>query len=221
MRRLIVGGFISIDGVMQAPGGAQEDPTGGFDLGGWVAPHFDDTLGGFLSETFEGGDYDLLLGGRTYDIFAAHWPHHTDEPIGQAFDRICKYVVTSRAAPLAWKGAEALAGDPRESVARLKASDGPDLLVQGSTQLWPALLAARLVDRLFLATMPIVLGRGKRPFGDASAPIGMTLVDHRIAKTGVVITVYEPTGDVPIADIEAGPPSTEEIARRETLARGT
>jgi dihydrofolate reductase len=217
MRKVIGGAFISVDGVVQAPGGPEEDPTGGFRFGGWAFPYFDETLGGFLSEVFDAGDYDLLLGRKTYEIFAAHWPFHMDDPIGQAFDRIRKYVVTSTPELLTWKGSEALVGDPAETVARLKKGDGPDLLIQGSSQLYPALLGAGLIDRIFLVTMPVMLGRGKRLFGDASAPSGMKLVDHRVAGTGAIVSVYELGGKVPIGSFASEVPSEAELARREKL----
>lgn len=219
MRRVIGGAFVSVDGVIQAPGGPEEDPTGGFAFGGWATPYFDDTLLGFLGEVFDEPDYDLLLGRRTYEIFAAHWPHHTDEPIGQAFDRIRKYVVTSTPELLTWKGSQALVGDPAETVAALKGGDGPDLLIQGSSELYPALLGAGLVDRLFLVTMPVILGRGKRLFSDASLPAGLTLVDHRVATTGALVSVYEPAGAVPTGSFASETPSEDELARREKLQR--
>ncbi len=217
MRKVIAGAFISVDGVVQAPGGPEEDPSGGFRFGGWAVPYFDETLGGFLGEVFDAGDYDLLLGRRTYEIFAAHWPYHKDDPIGQAFDRIRKYVVTSTPELLTWKESEALVGDPAETVARLKKGDGPDLLIQGSSQLYPALLSAGLIDRMFLVTMPVMLGRGKRLFGDAAAPSGMKLVDHRLAGTGATISVYELGGKVPIGSFASEAPSEAELARREKL----
>lgn len=219
MRRVIGGAFISVDGVVQAPGGPEEDPSGGFRFGGWSTSYFDETLFGFLGEVFDAGDYDLLLGRRTYEIFAAHWPHHLDDPIGQAFDRIRKYVVTSSPERLTWKGSEALVGDPAETVTRLKQGDGPDLLIQGSSALYPALLGARLIDRLFLITMPVILGKGKRLFGDASVPTGLTLVDHRVAATGAFVAVYEPAGEVPTGSFAADNPSDAELARREKWAR--
>jgi dihydrofolate reductase len=217
MRKVIGGTFISVDGVVQAPGGPEEDPTGGFRFGGWATPYFDETLGSFLSEIFDAGDYDLLLGRRTYEIFAAHWPYHMDDPIGQAFDRIRKYVVTSTPELLTWKGSEALVGDPARTVAQLKDGEGPDLLIQGSSQLYPALLAAQLIDRLFLITMPVMLGQGKRLFGDSSAPAGLKLVDHRVAGTGAVVSVYEPAGNVPLGSFASEVPSEAELARREKL----
>lgn len=218
MRKIIGGAFISVDGVIQAPGGPEEDPTGGFRFGGWAAPHFDETVFGFLGEVFD-AEYDLLLGRRTWEIFAAHWPYQVDDPMGRKFDRINKYVVTSMPELLTWKGSQALVGDPAETVAGLKRGDGPDLVIQGSSELYPALLGARLIDRLFLVTLPVILGRGKRLFPDGAAPIGLKLVDHRIAATGAVITVYEQAGEVATGSFASDTPSAAELARREKLAR--
>ena len=204
MRKLIAGGFVSLDGVMQAPGGPEEDPGGGFEHGGWLWPHWDETLDTFLSGIFDKGDYDLLLGRTTYDIFAGYWPDHTEDAIGQAFSRIRKYVVTSRPDTLTWEGSEALVGDPAESVARLKQGNGPNLLIQGSSTLYPALLGARLIDRLYLVTAPIILGKGKRLFGDSSAPTGLRLVEQHTSGTGVVITVYEQAGPVETGSVPEG-----------------
>lgn len=219
MRRVIGGVLISVDGVIQAPGGPDEDPTGGFRFGGWATPHFDDTLSGFLGEVIDTPEYDLLLGRRTYEIFAAHWPFQTDDPIGRKFDRIRKYVVTRTPDLLTWKGSQALVGNPAETVAELKRGDGPDLLIQGSSELYPALLGARLVDRLFLITLPVILGRGKRLFSGAAAPAGLTLVDHRIASTGAVITVYEQADEVAAGSFARETPSPAELARRDRMKR--
>jgi dihydrofolate reductase len=219
MRKVIGGAFISVDGVMQAPGGPEEDRSGGFAFGGWATPYFDDVLGDFLSGVFDKGDYDLLLGRKTYEIFAAHWPYHLEDPIGQAFARIRKYVVTSTPELLTWQGSEALVGDPAKTVAKLKQGDGPDLIIQGSSGLYPALLGAGLIDRLWLVTMPVILGRGKRLFGDASAPAGLRLVDHRIASTGATVTVYEPAGEVPTGSFADENPSEAELARRAKVAK--
>jgi dihydrofolate reductase len=220
MRKVIAGAFISVDGVIQAPGGPHEDPTGGFTLEGWAAPYFDQTLFEFLGEVLDKGDYDLLLGRRTYEIFAAHWPYRLEDPIGQTFARIRKYVVTSTPELLTWQGSEALVGDPAKSVAKLRQSDGPDLLIQGSSELYPALLANRLIDRLFLITMPVILGKGKRLFDGASAPAALKLVDHRVAGTGATVAVYEPGGEVPTGDFGDETPSEAELARRAKIARG-
>lgn len=219
MRRVIGGFFQSLDGVIQAPGGPEEDPTGGFAHGGWATSYFDQTLFDFLDGVFLNSEYDLLLGRKTYEIFAAHWPYMLDEPIGRKFARIRKYVVTTTPDLLTWEGSQALTGDPADSVAALKAGDGPDLVIQGSSELYPALLGAGLIDGLWIITMPVLLGRGKSMWSDATAPAGLTLTEHRVASTGAMLGVYEPAGGVPIGDFGLATPSETELARREKMVR--
>ena len=169
MRKLTGAVFVSLDGVMQAPGGPEEDPTGGFRFGGWVAPFWDEDMGPF--EKIIMGDYDLLLGKRTYDIFAGYWPYNQDDPIGAKFQRINKYVLTHSDEPLAWENSHKLSGDTAaDAVAELKQSDGRDLLIQGSSTLYPPLLSAGLIDRLVLMTFPVLLGKGKSIFDGAVEP---------------------------------------------------
>jgi dihydrofolate reductase len=211
-RKLTGAVFVSLDGVMQAPGGPEEDPTGHFELGGWVAPHWDADMGPF--EQLIESDYDLLLARRTYDIFAGYWPYNQDQPIGEKFQRINKYVLTHSDAPLEWENSTRLSGDTAAAVAELKRSEGRDLLIQGSSTLYPPLLSARLIDRLTLIQFPIVLGRGKRVFDGSERPGALKLVDHFVSNTGVVISSYEPDGDVPTGSFETKPPSQEEQARR-------
>ena len=219
MRKLTGAVFVSLDGVMQAPGGPEEDLTSGFRLGGWVQPFWDPDMGPF--EDVIMGEYDLLLGKRTYDIFAGYWPHNQDNPIGEKFQRINKYVLTHSDEPLEWEHSHKVSGDTAEAVAELKQSDGRDLLIQGSSTLYPPLLSARLSDRLVLLTFPVMLGRGKRIFDGSEDPGALKLVDHCVTKTGVVITTYEPAGDVPTGTFETKPPSEEELARREKMEAGT
>ena len=219
MRKLTGAVFVSLDGVMQAPGGPEEDLTSGFRLGGWVQPFWDPDMGPF--EDVIMGEYDLLLGKRTYDIFAGYWPHNQDNPIGEKFQRINKYVLTHSDEPLEWEHSHKVSGDTAEAVAELKQSDGRDLLIQGSSTLYPPLLSARLIDRLVLMTFPLVLGHGKRIFDGSEDPGALKLVDHCVTKTGVVITTYEPAGDVPTGTFETKPPSEEELARREKMEAGT
>ncbi len=194
MRRIVAGFFQSLDGVVQSPGAPDEDRDGGFASGGWVMPHFDETVGGFIDEIFA-GPFDLLLGRRTYDIFAGHWPKMSGEPLADGINRAVKFVVTSREPETGWAGTRRLRDF--DEIAAAKASEGPDILVQGSSTLYPELLRRRLIDRLFLVTFPIVLGRGKRAL-DGAPPLGLTLVDTRIAPSGVVITVFERPGDLKI-----------------------
>jgi len=218
MRKLTGAVFLSLDGVMQAPGGPEEDPTGDFRLGGWVQPLWDE-MGPF--EQLIMSDYDLLLGRRTYDIFAGYWPYNQDQPIGEQFQRINKYVLTHSDQPLAWANSHRLSGDTADAVAQLKRSEGRDLLIQGSSTLYPPLLSARLIDRLVMMTFPVVLGRGKRLFDGSEAPGALKLVEHFVTGTGVVVTVYEPAGEVGAGTFEAKPPSEVELQRRARMAAGT
>lgn len=192
MRKITAGLFQSMDGVIQAPGGPKEDESGGFALGGWIVPHVNETVSGFIGEVF-GGRFDLLLGKRTYDIFASHWPKVGGDPFADAINGAAKYVVTSSRQPLGWNNAHALADIG--AVSRLKRTDGPDLLVQGSASLYPPLLSTGLVDRLYLITFPVILGCGKRALPGAN-PGAYRLADHRVSQNGVMIAVYEPAGAV-------------------------
>lgn len=192
MREIVAGMFQSLDGVVQAPGGPNEDESGGFAFGGWVVPHFSETTGTFIDEIFS-GEFDLLLGRRTYDIFAGHWPKITGDPFADKFNAAAKYVLTSSSEPLAWQNSHRL--EDVAAVKRLKETEGPRLIVQGSSTIYPGLVAEKLIDRLFLLTFPIILGSGKRAFPGAM-PAAFRLVDHRVSDSGVIIAVYEPSGAV-------------------------
>lgn len=220
MRKLTGAVFISIDGVMQAPGGPEEDRSGGFHSGGWVAPFWSEDMGPF--EKIIMGDYDLLLGKRTYDIFSGYWPYNQDDPIGAKFQHINKYVLTHSEAPLKWENSHKIAGaDAADAVAKLKQSDGRDLLIQGSSTLYPPLLSAGLIDRLVLLTFPVLLGEGKSIFDGSEKPSGLKLADSFVSETGVVIATYEPTGDVQTGTFETKAPSEQELERREKIEAGT
>ena len=199
MRKIIVAAFTSLDGVMQAPGGPEEDRSGGFAYGGWVAPHFDETVGEAMGELFS-RPFELLLGRRTYDIFAAHWPRvpddNPDADIAALFNGITKHVATHRPDTLDWQNSQGLGDDVIASLRALKQGDGPDLLTQGSSDLVQQLLAADLVDELRVLVFPVVLGRGKRLFGENAAPAGLTLRKSVASPNGVVITNYERAGEV-------------------------
>jgi dihydrofolate reductase len=219
MRKLTAAVFVSLDGVMQAPGGPTEDPTGGFQHGGWVQPFWDADMGPF--EGIIMGDYDLLLAKRTYDIFSGYWPHNQDDPIGAKFQHINKYVLTHSDEPLEWENSYKLSGETEDAVAQLKETKGRDLLIQGSSTLYPPLLSARLIDRLVLLTFPVLLGKGKSIFDRGIQPGGLKLVDSFVSPKGVVITSYEPAGDVPTGTFETKEPSAEELERREKMKEGT
>ena len=217
MRRLLASAFVSLDGVMQAPGAPQEDPSGGFAYGGWTVPYWegDDAMGPVMNRLFD-APFALLLGRRTYEIFAAFWPYQDDE-IAAAFNPATKYVATSSHEPLAWNGSVAISGDIPAEVARLKEEEGPDLLIQGSATLLHAMLAHRLVDELTLLTFPVVLGKGKRWFGEDAAPAALDLVDSKVSSRGVTIGRYRPAGEVRTGSFVADAPSQVEIERREKL----
>jgi len=219
MRRLTGAVFVSLDGVMQAPGGPEEDPTGDFRFGGWVAPHWSEDMGPF--ERLIESDYDLLLGKRTYDIFAAYWPYNQDIPIGERFQRINKYVLTHSDEPLEWENSHRLSGDTAAAVADLKRTEGRDLLIQGSSTFYPPLLSAGLIDRLVLMTFPVLLGQDKRIFDGSEQPGALKLVDSFTSSTGVVTTIYEPAGEVHTGTFESKPPSAAELERREKIEAGS
>ena len=194
MRKVIVLSFISMDGVMQAPGGPEEDPSGGFAFGGWTVPYFDEAGGEVMAEQM-GHPFDLLLGRKTYDIFAGYWPDHDDE-IGAPINRARKYVASRSPLTLTWEGAEQLEGDAAEAVAAIRQGDGPELQVHGSGDFIQTLLRADLVDELWLKVFPVVLGGGKRLFADGAVPAAFTLTDSRTTPSGIIAANYERAGDV-------------------------
>lgn len=218
-RKIIGGAFLSMDGVMQAPGGPEEDPTGGFPYGGWLFGLFDEGLGNQVDSLF-GQPFDLLLGRRTYDIFAAHWPASSDDGgIGSLFARARKYVVSGSDFPLSWEGSRRL--DSIEAVAALRAEDGPNLVIQGSSTIYPQLLRHGLLDRLVTMTAPVVLGQGKRLFGDGTPAGTFKLIEHRVTAGGTAMATYEPAGEVEIGSFATSDPTPDELARREKIAAGT
>ncbi|MFN3668069.1 MAG: dihydrofolate reductase family protein [Brevundimonas sp.] len=218
MRKIRTATFVSIDGVMQAPGGPDEDPTGGFRYGGWVWPHFDEASGGLMDEAM-GRDYDLLLGRRTYEIFAAYWPRMDDE-IGRTFNAVNKYVAAGPETALTWANSHRLEGDLADAVRALKATEGRDLLIQGSSEVIHTLLAHGLIDQLTVLTFPILLGSGKRLFDNRARPGAWTLTRNRQTTTGVTAHTFERTDQPPptgsFGEIE---PGEAELARRARWAR--
>lgn len=221
MRRIVAAAFVSLDGVMQAPGGPTEDPTGGFDQGGWMFKIWDEEIEETLGSLFS-GDYDLLLGRRTYDIFAAYWPYADgdNKPMGEAFDRANKYVLTGGDAPLEWQNSNRLTSI--DDVAALKQGEGKRIIIQGSSTIYPGLLGAGLIDELTLMTFPVTLGRGKRIFGEGTPVDRLEMTDHRITAKGTVIATYRPGGTLPPYPAEAPIPITSEreIARQQRIMEG-
>ena len=218
MRKVIASAFVSLDGVMQAPGGPHEDPTGGFRFGGWVAPYFDDSAGQVIGEMFS-RPFSLLLGRKTYDIFAAHWPYAgPDDPIGGLFNAVTKYVATRNPGlTLDWNNSVSLGPDAVAAIKRLKAEDGPDLLTQGSSDFLQTLFAADLVDELTVLTFPVILGPGKRLFQGGAAPHGLQLVSSLTSGSGVIVGKYAKAGAALAGDFQHAQPSEAELERRKHL----
>ena len=221
MRKIVVGAMVSLDGVMQAPGGPWEDPTKGFKFGGWVMPYFDEVFGEEVDRMLN-ANCDLLLGRKTYEIFAAYWPYYDeaarDGGIATLFKQIKKYVVSrSGEVDTSWQGSVLLRDI--EEVRRLQEADGPDLVTQGSTELVHALLASDLVDAMSLFTVPVVLGGGKKLFADGSAPHSFTLTSSRVSRTGLVVAHYERAGEIKIGDTALDTPSDAERARQARMQR--
>ena len=234
MRKIRGSAFVSLDGIMQAPGGPSEDPTGGFAHSGWLPQFFDEEVGETIDRFFD-GDYALLLGRRTYDIFAAYWPYVGGEAtgigeifdragkdegeqaaiqMGEEFTRADKYVLTRGAPDLGWSNSHRVGS--LDELRAIRESDGPDLLIQGSSTLYPQLLSEGLVDQLTVMTFPVVLGGGKRLFGEGTTAKSLRMVDHQVTPSGAVIASYEPVGAV--SHDWAGPQSNSARERERQVA---
>jgi dihydrofolate reductase len=194
-RELVVNTFLTLDGVMQAPGGPGEDDSGGFAFGGWSVNYWDDTMGEIVGGIM-GVPFDLVLGRRTYDIFASYWPNASEEQGAKPLNDAMKYVASRSRPQLPWGPSQWIEGDAAEGVAALKAGDGPQLQVHGSSDLLQTLLRSGLIDRFHLWTFPVVVGSGKRLFADGTIPAALTLVDSTVSTTGVEIGTYEPAGEI-------------------------
>jgi dihydrofolate reductase len=217
MRRLIVNAFVSLDGVMQAPGGPEEDPVGGFSHGGWAVNYWDEEM---MRRMAASPPYELLLGRGTYEIFAAHWPY-AEGPIADRLNGTRKHVASTTLARLEWNNSTLIAGDVADSVAALKSEDGPEIQVHGSPGLIQTLLRHGLIDELRVWTFPLVLGTGKRLFGDGAIPVALRLVGNEVTATGVTISVYERAGDIDPGSFEFDEPTEAELERRRRLAADT
>ena len=195
MRDVLVTTFLSLDGVMQAPGGPDEDPSGGFALGGWSYSYFDDEVGQEMGQLMA-QPFDLLLGRRTYEIFAGFWPNAPEDEISTPLNEATKYVASRGTPELTWEKSVLLEGDAAAAVAALKQTEGRQLQVHGSGDLVQTLLAAGLVDWWHLVIHPVLLGSGRRLFADGTLPASLRLVDGRVTKGGTLLATYEPAGDV-------------------------
>ena len=218
MRKLVVLSFITLDGVMQAPGGLEEDPTGGFKHGGWVFPYFDDFFGRVMNEQM-GGTFDLLLGRRTYEMFAAHWPHvNTDEnPIAAGINKAKKYVASKTLTKLDRPNSELIRGNVAQGIRKLKEQNGPEIQVHGSGNLIQTLLKHDLVDELWLKIFPITLGSGKRLFAEGTAPAGFALHESVVSPRGVIVASYARAGEVRTGSFALEPATEAERIRRKRL----
>lgn len=193
MRKIIVLSFISLEGVMQAPGGPEEDTSGGFKFGGWTVPYFDDFSGKMMGEQMA-GDYDLLLGRKTYEIFAGYWPQHTEG--WPQVNKITKYVVSQTLKKPKWENTVVISGNAASELKKLKSGKGPALQVHGSGNLIQTLLKEDLVDELWLKTFPVLLGSGKRLFTDGIMPATYTLTETNVSPSGVIFANYKRAGKV-------------------------
>jgi dihydrofolate reductase len=215
MRRLVTNTFVTLDGVMQAPGGPEEDPTGNFTLGGWSVNYWDDTMGSAMDE-FMGNPFDLLLGRKTYDIFAAHWPHASEAEGAGPLNAAHKYVASRTLERADWQPATLIRDVPR-GVADLKSGDGPEIQVHGSGDLIQTLLEHELIDELRVWTFPLVVGPGKRLFADGTIPRNLRLSHSVISSTGVVMATYQFAGAVKTGSFALETPTEEELQRRVRL----
>jgi dihydrofolate reductase len=218
MRKLIVLSFIALDNVIQAPGGPEEDPTGGFEHEGWVAGYSDDfLLNVMIKQTSK--PFDLLLGRKTYEIFAAYWPYMNSDrnPFAAELNNAKKYVASKTLTKLNWNNSELINGDIPEGIKRIKEQDGPEIQVHGSSNLVQTLLKHDLVDELWLKIFPVTLGPGKRLFAEGTIPAGFKLLESGISPSGVIIANYERSGEVKKGSLGLETPSEAELARRKRL----
>jgi dihydrofolate reductase len=217
MRELITNTFVSLDGVMQAPGAPEEDPSGGFEQGGWSFGYWDEkmqeAMGAGMSQPF-----DLVLGRKTYEIFAAHWPH-SDEPGAEPLNKAAKHVASTTRNELEWENSKLIEGDVPEGIRALKEEDGPELQVHGSGNLIQTLVEHGLVDEFRIWTFPLVLGKGKRLFEDETTPAGLELTDSQASSTGVIMASYRSGAEIKGGSFVPEAPSEAELARRAAQER--
>jgi dihydrofolate reductase len=216
MRILTVNTFMSLDGVMQAPGGPDEDPTGGFSYGGWAVGYFDDEM---MDRVASSAPYELLLGRGTYEIFAAHWPYD-EGPIADQLNTTRKHVASTRLKQVEWNNSRLVRGDVAEYVAELKRQDGPEIQVHGSPGLIQTLLRHDLIDEFRLWIFPVMIGTGKRFFDDGTVPAGLKLVESNVSATGVTINTYQRAGGIEPGSFEFDEPTDAELERRRRLQAG-
>ncbi len=217
MRKLIVNTFITLDGVMQAPGGPEEDPTGGFTYGGWSFNYWDDMMGQVMGE-YMAKPFELLLGRKTYEIFAAHWPYIKDDPAADKLNSVRKYVISRTLDEASWNNSTLVTGDVAQAIRNLKEQKGPEIQVLGSGNLIQTLLKHDLIDEFRLWIFPVTIGKGKRLFGEGTQPASFKLIDSKTSTTGVIIATYEPAGELKTGSFALDNPTEAETERRKRLA---
>jgi dihydrofolate reductase len=222
MRKIIVNAFVTLDGVMQALGGPEEDPTGGFKYGGWIVNYWDEMMAKVIMEMLA-KPFDLLLGRKTYDIFAAYWPYVKNDPdklnamIADKWNRARKYVVSKTLAKADWENSALIEGDAVKEIMELKKQDGPEIQVHGSSNLIQTLLKNNLIDEFRVWTFPLAIGTGKRLFGEGTIPAGLKLLDCKISTTGVSIATYARSGEIKTGSLAPENPTEAELLRRKRL----
>jgi dihydrofolate reductase len=216
MRKLVINTFLTLDEVMQAPGGPEEDPTGGFTQGGWSVGYWDEAMGQIMGEAMS-KPFELLLGRKTYEIFAAHWPYAEAEPGADELNKAKKYVVSKTLDNLTWNNSTLIQGDVVEEIRKLKAQNGPEIQVHGSSNLIQILLKNDLIDEYRLWIFPVTVGSGKRLFGEGTMPVGYKLVDSKVSTTGVLIITYVRDGEIKKGSFALDTPTEAELARRKKM----
>jgi dihydrofolate reductase len=217
MRKLIASTFVSLDGVMQAPGGPDEDPANGFAFGGWTFPYFDESID-VSGAGFDARDRELVLGRKTYEIFEAYWPYQPkDDPIARTLNAAKKHVASRTLKSLQWNNSSLLVGDVVSAITAIKKQPGQDLQIIGSGNLVQTLQAASLIDEYNVWTFPVVLGRGKRLFEGGAKPSALRLVHSEVARTGVVMSRYVLDGEIRTGSFATTEPSEKELARRRKM----
>jgi dihydrofolate reductase len=220
MRKLIINTFVTLDGVMQAPGGPEEDPTGNFKYGGWSFNYWDEMMGKTMDK-FMSKPFELLLGRRTYEIFAAHWPYMKDDPTADKFNATKKYVVSNTLSKLNWNNSHLIKNDVTQEINKLKGQNGPQLQVHGSSNLIKTLANENLVDLFNIWTFPVTVGKGKQLFGDGTSALDLKLIDVNSSSTGVIIATYQFNGELKTGSFALENETEEELARRKKLASET
>ena len=220
MRKIIVNTFITLDGVMQAPGGPEEDPTGGFEYGGWSVNYWDEMMAKVIMDEVMAKPFDLLLGRKTYDIFAAHWPFVKNDPdklnamVADRLNSARKYVVSKTLAKADWENSMLIKDDAVKEIMELKKQDGPEIQVHGSGNLIQTLLKNDLIDEFRVWTFPLTIGTGKRLFDEGTIPVGLKLLDCKISTTGVSIATYKGSGKIKTGSLALKNPTEAELIRR-------